>query len=222
MIRFVLGLVLACPCVLVGQTLPRVAFEMAAGSGPHSERAGETWFNDTPHGIFRIGGLIRGATFGSRVAAIARVEYSVPGMGDRVSVCGLAPNMTCRQYFPETDGLAIGLGALAAATSRVLIETEVGALRSAANRYVAVNASYALFSHGGAVGDCRYYDLSYAAGPNQSPGGAVPAVHSRVFFRPAQLGVRVFQGRWRSTHSCLTIHRAAPGSDRRAGREWLE
>jgi len=192
MIRFVLVLALAHPSVLVGQTLPRVAFEMAAGSGPHSDHAGETWFNDTHHGIFRIGGLIRGATFGSRVAAIARVEYSVSGMGDKLAICGFAPNGTCREYFPETDGLSLGLGALASANSRVLVGAEAGFLRSASNRYVAVNASYALFSHVAVLADWRYFDLDYASHPF-TPGSPRPTpVETRVFFRPIQFGVRVF------------------------------
>jgi hypothetical protein len=178
--------------VVVSQTLPRVAFEMAAGSGPHSDHTGDTWFRDTHNGIFRIGGLVRTFTFGNRVASIARVEYSVPGMGDRIDNCALAPNQTCRRYFPDTDGPSVGLGALASATARILIGAEAGVLRSGANRYVAVNASYALFSHVTAVVDWRYFSLTYAAGPQASPGGTVPAVDSRVFFRPVQLGVRVF------------------------------
>ena len=191
MIRFVLGLAFACPCMLGAQAMPRVVVEIAAGSGPHSERAGETWFRDTHHGILRIGGLIRGPTLGKRVAPTARVEYSVAGMGDHLNNCAFAPNMTCRQYFPETDGVVIGLGALGAATSRVLIGAEAGFLRSAANRYVAVNASYALFSHVAAVVDWRYFSLEYASSQT-IPGSPSAAVETRVSFRPIQLGVRVF------------------------------
>jgi len=171
-----------------------VAVEMAAGLGPHSERAGETWFRDTHRGMLRIGGLIRGPMFGDRVAAIARFEYSVRGPGDQLDDCPIAPNETCKEYFPNTSGPSIGLGALASATSHVLIGVDAGLVRSFANRYVAVNASYAISSHVAVLVDWRYLKLEYTSWPFPLAADSFrPApVATRVSFRPVQLGMRVF------------------------------
>src|SRR5262245_9691594 len=194
MIRFALGLALACPYVVAAQAIPGVAFEMAGGLGPHSERAGETWFNDTRGGIFRVGGMLRAVTIGNRVAATARVDYSVPGTSDELAICVSAPNETCRTDFAKTDGLSVGLGALASPAPGVLFGVDVGVLRSSANRYVALNASIAIASHVAVLVDWRYLNLEYTSWPFPLAADSFrPApVATRVSFRPVQLGMRVF------------------------------
>ena len=193
MIRFALGLALACPCVVAAQAIPRVAFEVAGGLGPHSERAGETWFRDKSSGTRRIGGLIRGPTFGNRVAAIARVDYSPRGQDSQLLDCLLAPNRTCKEYFLNTGGPSAGLGVLALATPGVWVGGDAGFLRSSANRYVALNASYAVSTHLAAVVDWRYYSFKYTSRPIGPSSVPLPSkVDQRVSFRPIELGLRVF------------------------------
>lgn len=123
--------------------------------------------------------MIRAVTFGNRVTSIARVDYSVPGNGDRIDNCALAPNGTCREYFPKTDGPSFGLGVLASVMPRIVVGVDGGFFRTSANRYVALNVSYAWSAHVAALVDWRYINLEYVG-------------DSRVSFRPAQLGVRVF------------------------------
>lgn len=194
MIRFALGLAFACPCLVAAQPIPRVAFEMAGGLGPHSERAGETWFNDTRSGILRVGGTVRAITIGNRVAAIARADYSVvPRASDRTLLCTLAPNMTCRMDFAKTGGLSLGVGAQASPTPGVWFGVDAGVLRSSANRYVALNAAAALSNHVAFLIDWRYYSLAYASRPIGPSSVPLPSVvDQRVSFRPIELGLRVF------------------------------
>jgi hypothetical protein len=166
---------------------------MAGGLGPHSERAGETWFRDDYRGISRIGGLIRGPTFGNRVAAIGRLEYSIRGRDDQLADCQLAPNRTCKAYFLDTGGPSVGLGAIASPTPGVWFGVDAGFLRSSANRYVALNAACALSNHVAFLIDWRYYSLQFASSSSGASSPSVPAaVDARASFRPIELGLRVF------------------------------
>jgi hypothetical protein len=166
---------------------------MAGGLGPHSERAGETWFRDDYRGISRIGGLIRGPTFGNRVAAIGRFEYSIRGRDDQLADCQLAPNRTCKAYFLDTGGPSVGLGAIASPTPGVWFGVDAGFLRSSANRYVVLNAACALSNHVAFLIDWRYYSLQFASSSSGASSPSVPAaVDARASFRPIELGLRVF------------------------------
>lgn len=55
---------ITAPFSISAQSIPRIAVEVAAGSGPHSERSGEMWFRDTLGGILRAGASIRVGTIG--------------------------------------------------------------------------------------------------------------------------------------------------------------
>jgi hypothetical protein len=177
-VRTLLAAVATCSAALRAQTVPLASFELAAGWGPHSARSGDTYFHDTKGGILRIGGTLRLFAIVDRLASIARIDYNVPGMGDKISVCIIAPNGTCRRYFRDTDGFSLGLGAQMAPVSRVLVGLAAGTFRSVHNRYVAVDASYGVFSHVAALVEWRYMDLEYGSG-------------GRVWFRPIQVGVRL-------------------------------
>ena len=180
MIRRLVGALIAvCPCVLTAQDVRPVTVEVAAGSGPHTERSGDTWFRDTHNGILRVGGAFRLPTVSNRFAAVARVDYNVPGMGDRLADCPPAPNGTCRKYFPETDGFSLGAGVLTSVMPRALLGVSFGFFRSAANRYVALSASYEVAKHLAALVEWRYIDLEYSD-------------DGRVSYRPIQVGVRVY------------------------------
>jgi hypothetical protein len=174
-----LSLASAWPGAVHAQAIGRVSFEVAAGGGPNSERSGETWFRDTQSAILRAGATVRFATIGDRVAAIARVDYDAPAMGDRLTDCEPAPNGSCRAYFPDMSGFAIGAGAVMAPTSRLLIGASGGVFRALANRYVALDVSYDMFRHVAAITEWRYMSRQFG-------------VAGRVSFRPIQIGARVF------------------------------
>jgi len=176
----VLVAVAARSAVARAQTIPRVAFELAGGSGPHSDRQGETYFRDAHSNILRLGAAVRLLTIADRVAPVVRVDYHVPNMAVTTSICLIAPNDSCRRPFPQTDGFSVGLGAVVMPTAPLLIGATAGFARSAnSRRYFAVNASYQVLKHLAALVDWRYIDVRY--GPS-----------GRVWFRPVQAGVRVY------------------------------
>jgi hypothetical protein len=180
MCRVLLGLAISlAPTVALAQKVPLIAVEVAAGTGSHSESSGQTWFREPHKEIFHIGSVVRLVHARPRFAAIGRLEYNSGGMADQTSDCPLAPNGTCRRYFPKTEGWAGGLGLAAAITSRLNIELGIGAIRSTANRYVSAGASVAFATHFAALAEWRYFDLQYAG-------------DRRVSFRPVQAGIRVF------------------------------
>jgi hypothetical protein len=164
--------------VLTAQEVPRFTFDVAMGSGPHSERVAAHWFKKDHNVIFHLGGAVRLATFAKRFGAIMRVDLNSGGMADNIGVCEPAPDGTCRQYFPKTGGPSIGVGVASAVFSDVFVETTVGVIRSTTNRYVGVAASYRLGGHLGLVADWRYFSREYS--PDE-----------RVWYRPLQFGIRI-------------------------------
>lgn len=167
------------PNVSDAQTMPFVAVELARGTGSHTERAGDTWFREAHKEIFHAGAIVRLATLGSRFATIGRIEYNFGGMADQTADCPPAPNGTCRQYFPKTEGWAGGVGLTMALRSRLNVEVGVGAIQSSANRYVSAGASVPFGNHFAAMAEWRYFSLRYAD-------------DRRVTFRPIQAGIRLF------------------------------
>ena len=178
--RVLLGVAISViPSVALAQRVPLIAVEVAAGTGSHTESSGETWFREPNKAIVHIGGVVRIANAGPRFATIGRIEYNSGGIAGDTSDCLLAPNGTCRRYFPKTEGWAGGFGLAAVMTSRLNVEIGIGAIRSTANRYVTAGASFALASHFAVLAEWRYFDLQYAG-------------DRRVSFRPIQAGIRVF------------------------------
>jgi hypothetical protein len=176
---FLSVLVGAFPTLAAAQNIPVVAVEVAAGTGSHSERSEETWFRNAHKQIFHIAGIVRLATGGSRFATVGRIEYNSGGMADETSDCPLAPDGSCRRYFPKTEGWTGGLGLAAVLTSRLNLEVGAGVIQSIANRYVSAGVSFALGSHFGVLAEWRQFDLVYAG-------------DRRIWFRPIQAGIRFF------------------------------
>jgi hypothetical protein len=163
--------------VTSAQEVPRLTFDLGMGSGPHTERVDAHWFKKDHNAIFHVGGAVRVATFAKRFGAIVRYDYSSGGMADQISICEPAPDLTCRQYFPKTEGPSIGAGVASAVFSDVFVEATAGVIRSTNNRYVGVAASCRLGGHLGLVADWRYFSREYGA--------------ERVWYRPLQFGIRI-------------------------------
>jgi hypothetical protein len=119
-------LVFAAP--LAAQTIPRFAAELSAGAGPRPLRSGEVWYAGKSEGYVRAGLTARLGSPG-RVRPVVTAEYSLDIRGDQVSLCGVAPNGSCFQYFPNTDGFAAGVGVRAVPVTRLAVGTSVGLAR---------------------------------------------------------------------------------------------
>jgi hypothetical protein len=118
LIMVMLALVLAHQ-PLQAQQVPRFAADVIGGSGLRNTRSGDTYFAfDNREGFLRVSGTLRLGGPG-RVRPVLVAAYDVGPVGDQVSICGLAPNGSCFQYFPETGGPSLGVGVDAAITSRL-------------------------------------------------------------------------------------------------------
>jgi hypothetical protein len=163
--------------VTSAQEVPLFTFDVAMGSGPHTDRVGATWFRKDHNYIYHVGGAVRLARFAERFGAIVRVDLSSGGMADQLADCPPAPDGSCRRYFPKTGGPSIGAGVASAVFSDVFVEATAGVIRSTNNRYVGVAASYRLGGHLALVADWRYFSREYGA--------------ERVWYRPLQVGIRI-------------------------------
>lgn len=104
---------------LQAQHVPRFAVDVIGGSGLRNTRSGDTYFAfDNREGFLRVSGTLRLGGPG-RVRPVLVAAYDVGPMGDQVGICGLAPNGSCFQHFPETGGPSLGVGVDAAITSRL-------------------------------------------------------------------------------------------------------
>ena len=171
-------LIALTPCAVEGQVVPRAMFDVAVGAGRAGERAGETWFLEELTGTARVGVAIR-TTTSSRFASVVRLDYSTRHFPrGHKAVCVLAPNSTCREEFQDTDGISVGAGVLAWATSRLLVGGGGGFFRSTNSWYLSANGSFEVTKHLGVLAEWRYVNMDYAGG--------------RATFRPIQFGLRLY------------------------------
>lgn len=108
------SIILATP--LGAQVVPPSSVGLDIGSGPRTQRAGETYYIGSNAGTLRLTGQARLTNWG-RVAPVAYLETVYGGEGDQVEICGSAPNGSCRVYAPENGGAGVGIG-LAIAPAR--------------------------------------------------------------------------------------------------------
>lgn len=96
------------------------------GQGWHPLHVGEVWylFNGR-QAYIRSGAAVRLGSPG-QVRPVVTIDYSHNVRGDQLSICGIAPNGTCREYFPATHGPSIGLGVRALLQPRTTIGVGVG------------------------------------------------------------------------------------------------
>ena len=93
------------------QAAPHVTIDLSYGGGGHSESAGATWYRGDPNVHPRLAVAALSAPW-RHIAGVLSLEYiGQLGAGDATSDCPLAPNGTCRKYFPRLQGRGLTLGA---------------------------------------------------------------------------------------------------------------
>jgi len=117
-------MVVAAPSVssVSAQTSPSWGLTLSVGEGPHTRQAGDVYFLDDAVGNSRI--AVFGRLTPARRAWVVVQGELVPGkIGDRLSICYLAPNGSCREYFPNQDGIgaSVGVGTRASAFTGMLL-----------------------------------------------------------------------------------------------------
>jgi hypothetical protein len=107
------------------QGVPRVAISFEGGAGPHTSRAGETYFRSNFNGLGLWTASVRLIQY-RRLAAVARYENVLHTDFVYTSDCPHAPNGTCMEHFREADGQGAALGIGALPWSRVTVSAFVG------------------------------------------------------------------------------------------------
>ena len=160
------------------QTIPRFSAELTAGNGTRPVNVGQVWYS-TParESYLRTGVAIRIGSPG-RVRPVLTGDYSHDFRGDQISLCGLAPNGTCIQYFPNTDGPSGGVGVRAMLHRRLVVGAGAGVARySEAAQYVEGEAAIGLTRHVQLLAHWRRLAWREPAG-------------GRIWFQPLTFGVR--------------------------------
>jgi hypothetical protein len=178
------AVLLPCACFLASplsaQAVPLVTVDFVAGAGLRTDHSGSLWFKSEGASMTRIGVAVRlGGPSSVRPVLIFDESLDI-GSGDRVSICALAPNGSCRAQFPGTAGPAVGAGVRMALGSRVLAGTAVGiGSYSSTIRFADVDLSARFTKHLGVTAGLRHITWTDAAG-------------HRLWFRPVTFGLRVF------------------------------
>ena len=142
-------------------------------------QAGEIWYLVPAREPYARAGVAARLGPPGRIRPVLSADYSFDVRGDQVAICWVAPNGTCRRYFPNTKGLAVGLGVRGAVLSRFVLGAGVGRARYAeTTTYVEADAGIALVRHVYAVAHMRRLTWRDPAGP-------------RLWYCPRTFGVRV-------------------------------
>ena len=169
---------LVCTAPLAAQTIPRFAAELSAGEGPRPSRSGEVFYARKSENYIRAALTARLGSPG-RVRPIVTAEYSFAVRGDQVSICGVAPNGSCFQYFPNTDGFAAGVGVRAVPVTRLAVGTSVGLARySETARFVDADVALGITRRFHLLAHWRRLEWKTAEG-------------DKLWFQPFTVGVRV-------------------------------
>lgn len=166
-----------CPAPLMAQSTPRFTAELTDGSGGHSDFAGATWYRSDRNIQSRLAVALLTAPR-HHLAAFISGEYAGQyGAGDELTDCEIAPNGTCRKYFPGLEGRGVIVGARAYVHDLTL---GVGVGRVGGLSWDAVDGDVelGLGRHIGVVAAAR---RAWRSGPDAQP----------IAFWPFNLGSRV-------------------------------
>lgn len=121
----------------------------------------------------RVGG-------GGKTRVVVELGYSFDlAPSDQATDCPLAPNGSCKSYFPNTFGPSIGVGLRQVIGQGGLVGVTAGvASYSSTARYAEIDASWRLAPHFALVGKFRYIDMAFGA--------------QRVSFEPLTVGARLY------------------------------
>ena len=110
LLRLLALVLLLCSTRAFAQATPRLSVDLSYGFGGHSESAGSTWYRGEANVHPR---LAVAATIAQRshLAALLSAEYvGQLGAGDAIDSCSIAPNGSCRRYFPRLQGAGLTIG----------------------------------------------------------------------------------------------------------------
>jgi hypothetical protein len=179
---FMVARTLACVVAttpLAAQTIPRFSADLTVGQGSRPTRAGEVWYNmGNSEATLRTGMAIRVGSPG-RIRPVVTADYNYDVRGDQLTICGIAPNGSCYQYFPSTQGLSAGVGVRAMPWRRVTVGTAAGAARFATTaRYIEADAAVGLTRRLLVVAHWRRFTWRDTAG-------------EAMWYQPLTFGIRV-------------------------------
>lgn len=176
------ALTLACMVAttpLAAQTIPRVSADLTVGQGTRPTRAGEVWYlMGDSEATLRTGMTVRIGSPG-RIRPVVSADYNYDLRGDQLALCGIAPNGSCYQYYPSTQGLSAGVGVRAMPWRRVTVGTAAGVARFATTaRYVEADVALGLTRRLLAVAHWRRFTWRDAA-------------DEPMWYQPLTFGIRV-------------------------------
>lgn len=185
-ILVICALVAALPSSRLGaQGVPPVSLELTGGSGSHTLHTAHLYYREDPTALARVSAALRLGRSGA-VRPVLMLDYSPGcsfgwGCGEKAD-CPIAPDGSCREWFSDPNGNAVGLGLAAAWLPGVIATVGAGVThysRTSHGRYVDANVSVSPFPHVALVGDARRIT-------------ALDWKGDRVWFAPLSLGVRVY------------------------------
>lgn len=160
------------------QTVPAISGDLTIGAGPTAEHIGDTFFRTSSATMFRADLAVRlGGAGQTRVVAVLGYSFDL-FPADQLTDCPLAPNGTCKSYFPNTFGPSIGVGLRHAFGNLSQVGATIGvAWYSSQARFAALDASFRISPHFSLVGRASYIDM--------------PLGTHRAWFEPLSAGVRI-------------------------------
>jgi hypothetical protein len=170
--------------------LPFITLDALVGGSSNPQRSGPTFYRSEhpKHHVARVAVAIRiGPRAGLRPVAV--LDYSGAwGGGDLVTNCDLAPNFSCRQYFPRISGVAVGIGVRHAVGSRITVGVTGGAgryttpdpllWRNSTGFHADVDLSLRFLKRAGVVLNVRHVEFEKFQG-------------ARMWYRPVTVGLRI-------------------------------
>ena len=156
----------------------QVSGELIVGNGVHTEHVGDTWYHykRSQFGSIAVGLTLPGI---GRLQPVVMVDRSSTIAGDQTAICAIAPNGTCKRYFPGLAGYSAGAGVRARLTKALDLDL-VGGIGSMSgpSRYVAANLAVALFRHVRIVAGTRHIVIQHSSGND-------------LWWRPVTVGLRI-------------------------------
>ena len=152
--------------------------DFLAGSGARTEHAADTYYLGSRSSFASVAIAVALPGVGRFRPLVVGDRSSSWGAGDQVSICGIAPNGTCRKYFPGLAGYSAGAG-IRTRLAEVVDLDVVGGLGSMSGRSEYAAASLAVGpAHVRLVGGIRHIVVHHESG-------------NSLWWRPVTVGLRL-------------------------------
>jgi hypothetical protein len=151
--------------------------EFLVGGGARTEHAASTYYSGSRSSFASVAIALALPGVGRFRPLIVGDRSTTWGAGDQVSICGIAPNGTCFEYFPGLAGYSAGAGVRARLAQAVDLDV-VGGLGSMSGRTNYAAASLAVGpAHVRLVGGIRHIVVHHESG-------------NTLWWRPVTVGLR--------------------------------